>query len=94
MKKTKTELKQIAIDAIDKRRKEIFEIGNSIYNEPELGYKEFKTAEKIRQVFKKMGIPYEDKIARTGLKGVIKGKESKYRVAIMGELDSVVSPYY
>lgn len=92
MEKSKRELKEMAIEAIDKRREEIFSIGDSIYNEPELGYKEFKTAEKVRQVFESLGIPYEDKIAITGLKGFIKGDVSKYRVAVMGELDSVVSP--
>lgn len=92
MKMKKEELKKIAIDAIDKRREDIFRIGDSIYNEPELGYKEFKTAEKVKEVFEAIGISYEDKLAITGLKGLIKGKESKYNVAVMGELDSVVSP--
>lgn len=92
MKVSKQELKQMAIEAIDKRRDDIFAIGDSIYSEPELGYKEFKTAEKVREIFESLEIPYEDKIAITGLKGLIKGKQSKYRVGIMGELDSVVSP--
>lgn len=92
MKIEKEELKKKAIEAIDKRRDEIFSIGDSIYNEPELGYKEFKTAEKVKQVFEAMGIPYEEKIGITGLKGVIKGKQAKYNVAVMGELDSVISP--
>lgn len=86
------ELKQLALDAIDARREDIFEIGNSIYCEPELGFKEFKTAEKVKKVFDELGIPYEDEIAITGIKGRIKGKESKYNVGVMGELDSVVSP--
>lgn len=92
MKIKKEELKSIAIKAIDKRREDILSIGDSIYNEPELGYKEFKTAEKVKQVFETMGIPYEEKIGITGLKGLIKGKNSKYNVAVMGELDSVISP--
>jgi amidohydrolase len=92
MKIKKEELKNIAINAIDKRKEDILSIGDSIYNEPELGYKEFKTAEKIKHVFETMGIPYEEKIGITGLKGLIKGKNSKYNVAVMGELDSVISP--
>ena len=91
MRRSKEELKRIAIEAIDKRKEEIFKLGDSIYNEPELGYKEFKTAEKVKEVFESLDIPYEDKIALTGLKGLIKGREAKYRVAVMGELDSVVS---
>jgi len=92
MKRSKEELKRLAIEAIDKRREEIFAIGDSIYKEPELGYKEFKTSLKVKKVFESLNIPYEDNIAITGLKGRIKGKESKYHVGIMGELDSVVSP--
>jgi len=92
MKRSKEELKKLAIEAIDKRREEIFAIGDSVYKEPELGYKEFKTSNKVKQVFQSLNIPYEDNIAITGLKGIIKGKERKYHVGIMGELDSVVSP--
>lgn len=92
MKRSKEELKKLALEAIDKRRKEIIAIGDSIYKEPELGYKEFKTSEKVKKVLQSLDIPYEDNIAITGIKGRIKGKESKYNVGIMGELDSVVSP--
>jgi len=92
MARSKEELKKIAIEAIDRRRKDIIQIGDSIYYEPELGYKEFKTAKKVKRIFQELNIPYEDQIAITGLKGLIKGKKSKYKVAVMGELDSVVSP--
>ena len=46
MKKTKEELKKMAIEAIDKRREEIFSIGDSIYNEPELGTRSLKQQKK------------------------------------------------
>lgn len=92
--KTKEELKKLAIDAIDKRREDIITIGDSIFEEPELGYKEFKTAAKIKKILDDMGLEYEDEIAITGIKARIKGKESKYNVGVMGELDSVVSPLH
>ncbi len=90
--RTKEELKQLAIDAIDKRRDDIIKIGDSIFEEPELGFKEFKTADKIKKILNDLNVEYEDEIAITGIKAKLKGKESKYNVGVMGELDSVVSP--
>lgn len=86
------ELKKLALEAIENRRDDIYKIGDSIYSEPELGFKEKKTSEKVKKVFDELNIDYEDKIAITGIKGKLKGKESKYNVAVMAELDSVVSP--
>ena len=41
------ELKRAACEAIDNHREDIMALGDSIFNEPELGYKEFKTAAKV-----------------------------------------------
>ncbi|NLD16139.1 MAG: amidohydrolase, partial [Tissierellia bacterium] len=61
--RTKEELKQLAIDAIDKRRDDIIKIGDSIFEEPELGFKEFKTAAKVKAVLDELNVEYEDGIA-------------------------------
>lgn len=90
----KEELKRIAIQAIEDRRDDIYRIGNSIYNEPELGYKEFKTSQKVKDVLEDLKIDYEDNIAITGIKAKLKGKFSKKNIAIMGELDSIISPLH
>lgn len=63
-----------------------------IFSEPELGYKEFKTAEKVKKAFDEMGYTYTDGHAITGIIAPLKGGESKVKVAIMGELDAVVAP--
>ena len=89
---SKEELKKRACEAIDKNRDKIIELGESILTEPELGYKEFKTADKIKRVFDELGYEYRDGIAITGVIAPLKGKSSKMRVAVMGELDSVVAP--
>lgn len=89
---TKEELKKLACSAIDENRQEICGLGRSIFEEPELGYKEFKTAEKIKKVFDKLGLTYKDKQAITGIIAPLKGKESKIKISIMGEMDAVVSP--
>jgi amidohydrolase len=89
---SKDELKKRAIEAIDKNRDKIIEIGDSIFAEPELGYKEFKTAEKVKKALDEMGFKYKDGVAITGIIADLKGKESKARISVMGEMDAVVAP--
>lgn len=92
MARTKQELKQAACEAIDRNREKIIALGDAIFSEPELGYKEFKTAAKIKKVFEELGYEYRDEVAVTGVVAPRRGKESKLRVAIMAELDAVVAP--
>ncbi len=94
MARTKEELKAIALKAIDDNRDRIVAIGDSIYSEPELGYKEFKTATKVKALFDELGYKYEDEVAITGVVAPLKGKETRMKLAIMGELDAVVSPMH
>ena len=89
---TREVLKQRACEAIDKNRDKIIALGDAIFSEPELGYKEFKTAEKVKKAFDEMGYTYTDGHAITGIIAPLKGGESKVKVAIMGELDAVVAP--
>ena len=46
-KMSKEQLKKRVLEAIDKRAAEIIEIGDTIWKNPELGYKEFKTAKLV-----------------------------------------------
>lgn len=87
---TKEELKQKVCDAIDKRAEDIMSFGTSVFNEPELGFKETKTSAKVQEAMDKLGIPYTTGWGITGVKGRLTGKCSKRTVAVMGELDSIV----
>jgi len=89
---SKEELKKLACEAIDKNRDKIVALGQSIFAEPELGYKEYKTAEKIKKVFDELGFSYDEKVALTGVVAPLKGKSSNIKLSIMGELDAVVAP--
>ena len=89
---TREELKQRACEAIDKNRDKIIALGDAIFSEPELGYKEVKTSAKLKAVFDELGYKYQDGVAITGIVAPLKGKESKIRVAVMGEMDAVVAP--
>ena len=85
-------LKERVCQAIEANAQEIIDLGESIFAEPELGYKEFKTAEKVKKAFASLDLEYQDEIALTGVIATAKGKESKAKIAIMGEMDAVVAP--
>ena len=42
---------QKVFDAIEKNKDFIFEIGQTVLENPELGFKEYKTAELVKKVF-------------------------------------------
>lgn len=90
----KQELKKIVCDTIDKHRNEIIEIGKKVLMNPELGFKEIKTAETVKEVFSKLRLEYKDKLALTGVKAYMRGKNSKAKVAVMGEMDAVLCPMH
>ena len=77
------------INAIDKNKEAIIECGEYILNNPELGFKEFKTSKYVKDEFEKLGIEYEENLAVTGVKGVIGKKDAKINVCLIGELDAV-----
>ncbi|WP_110953628.1 amidohydrolase [Anaerosinus massiliensis] len=83
-------LKKKVRDAIYAHKDEIFHLADSIAKEPELGFKEFKTAQKVSDFFNRHHIDYSASHAITGVKGRLKGKASKRTVAILGELDAIV----
>lgn len=88
----KNELKQKVCQFIDASAQEISSYANSVAAEPELGFKETKTATKLAKQFASLGIKYESELAITGVKGRIAGSKPGPTIAILGELDAVGCP--
>lgn len=86
------DLKSKVCSAIDKNREEIIGIGDTILKNPEMGFKETRTARIIADTFKSLGMEYEDALAVTGLKSRLKGGDSRLNVAVIGEMDAVICP--
>ena len=82
-------MKEKILKAIDDNRDSIIACGEYILKNPEFGYKEFKTAQLVKDEFDKLGIPFESELAVTGVKGTIGKKDAKMNVCIIGELDAV-----
>jgi amidohydrolase len=77
---------------IDSHREQIIEMGEAIMDAPELGFKEHQTAERVVDVFRQIGLPYERGLALTGVSAVLEGSRPGPTVALMGELDALLVP--
>lgn len=82
-------LKKKVFDVIDAKSDAIIKIGEMVRDNPEMGYREEKTAKLVRDTFDELGISYTYPVAYTGVKGKLKGKESRYNVCIMSEEDCI-----
>lgn len=87
------ELKKAACAAIDAYHDTLIAFGEDILMHPELGYKEHRTSEKMQQALGTLGINDVAKCGMTGLKAWVK-KTSGPSVAVIGELDAVISPQH
>ncbi|MEY8764197.1 MULTISPECIES: amidohydrolase [Clostridium] len=83
-------LKQLVCKTIDENSGRIIDFSKSVEKEPELGFKEEKTSQKVKNVFDSIGLKYRDKLAITGVKAKLKDKCDGINVAVLGELDAVI----
>lgn len=71
---------------------EIKALGKTIFDNPELGYKEFKTKQTVVNMLKKVNPDIKlEEFSRTGLKTSL-GEGKAYTVAFIAELDAVYAP--
>ena len=81
------------INIIDRNRGRIIDFAKDILANPELGYKEIRTAKKVSEILRELLEELETNLAITGVKGYLKKKNSEdLNVAIIGELDAIVVP--
>ena len=87
----KTEQK--IVDIIDAHRDEIIAFAKDIYTHAELGYKEFRTAEKFASFMKNLGLETKEGLAVTGVKAYLnEEKKDNVSLALIGELDALRIP--
>ena len=75
--------------AIDARREDIIRIAEQVMKNPELGYKEYKTSELVKQELGKLGVSCRSGLALTGVKGTVGKADAEINVAVIGELDAI-----
>jgi len=84
---TKDELKQRVFKAIDRRGDEIIGLGEQIRRQPELGFKEVKTARLVEDTFKKLGLAPRSGLAMTGVRADMSGRGGEGRRPSRGRSD-------
>jgi amidohydrolase len=89
----KIEIKKKALDKIDEHKKKIIEYAEEIWKYPELGFKEFKTAQLTEKHYQEMEWSYENDIAITGSKAYLKNGKGPV-IGIVGELDALHIPVH
>lgn len=80
-------IKELLCNIIEKNRNEIINIGENIFTNPELGFKEFKTSKVIAEYLSNMSLDFEDSISVTGIKSSI--GNNGINIGLIAEMDAV-----
>jgi len=91
MKKIDT-VKAAVIRAIDARQNDILALGDYFWQNPEAGYREYKTAAKATATLRSLGLTVRENLAVTGMRADLDGVRPGPTVAVLGELDALLLP--
>ena len=87
---TRDELKRKVFAAIDRRAEEIVGLGERIRKQPEMGFKEVKTAALVEAALGRLGMSPRTGLAMTGVRGDAQGRAGDGPTfALIGELDGL-----
>lgn len=84
------ELKQKVLKVIEDNSEKIISVGEKLYNNPELGYKEIFSTEFVSGKLEDLGLEVSKNIAVSGCSAHVQGKSEGPAVCIMGELDAII----
>jgi metal-dependent amidase/aminoacylase/carboxypeptidase family protein len=88
---TRDELKRMLWGAVDRRADEIVAIGEQIRRQPELGFKEIRTARLVTETLAGLGLEPRTGLALTGVRADLAGRGGDGPTfALLGELDALV----
>jgi len=87
---SRDDLKRAVCEAIDRQSEKIVKVGETIRKNPELGFKEFKTARLVEETMREIGLEPKGGLAVTGVRGVARGAKDGPTFALLGELDGLV----
>jgi metal-dependent amidase/aminoacylase/carboxypeptidase family protein len=74
---TRNELKRRVFAAIDRRAGEIVGLGERIRKQPEMGFKEVKTAALVAETLARLGMSPQTGLAMTGVRGEARGQAGR-----------------
>jgi amidohydrolase len=87
---SKDELRRRVYEAIDRRAEEIVGLGERIASHAEMGFKEIKTAQLVRETLQGLGLEPRTGLAMTGVRADARGRGGDGPTfALIGELDGL-----
>jgi len=86
----KLQIKEKCIRFIDENKASIVGIGQKLYNNPELGYREVNSTVLVADYLKELGLNVEENIAVTGCRARVNEHKEGPKIAILGELDAIL----
>jgi metal-dependent amidase/aminoacylase/carboxypeptidase family protein len=87
---SQVEIKRQVCEAIDRRADQIISLGETIRRNPELGFKEVKTARLVEHTLKELGLSPQTGLALTGVRAALPSAKAGPTLALLGELDGLV----
>jgi amidohydrolase len=87
---TRDDVKRAVCETIDRQSEKIVKVGETIRKNPELGFKEFKTARLVEETMREIGLEPKGGLALTGVRAVARGRTDGPTFALLGELDGLV----
>ncbi len=88
------DLRHTLYEIITREKEYLYAFGEDIFLHPELGYREHRTHAKVQEALLRIGVTDMATWGLTGIKAWLPGCRSSLfpRIAILGEMDAVVSP--
>jgi amidohydrolase len=74
---------------VEKIAPQIIELRHQIHQNPELGYKEVKTAELVAAHLRALGLQVKTGVAKTGVTAVLQGGKPGPRIAVRADMDAL-----
>ncbi len=73
----------------DKHLSKMVKLRREFHQNPELGYEEFKTSDRVAKELKKLGLRVRTGVAKTGVIGLLSGKKRGKTVALRADMDAL-----
>lgn len=88
----KEELKRAVDEAIEARRETIAGIAEQVFRHPETGFREVATSRLAAETLRALGLPVREGLALTGVRGDYDSGRAGPKIALLGEMDSLILP--
>jgi amidohydrolase len=86
------ELKTKVASIIDAHAQALTHFGNDVFAHPEIGFREERTATRIAEALRRLGLEVEEGLAITGVRARLRGAKPGPVICVIGELDGLPVP--